>query len=256
METASWTWRMSPVDQRWRDLAAEAVRFLDVEAIQVETQGGSASHPPAIGWPRVAGATLTRPVWCHGAVGIGRFLLRASEADIPGAARLARGAASSALGAEAGFAGQCHGAAGVIELLLDLYQADGTPGYLQAARRLESAAEVYSFSEGDELHWVGEIPGRAAFEYAVGSSGLLPCLLRLADPERRPYLLSRRGFRWRRELPEPRDRRPPGRPGRAASGDTALPPAPAPPVKVAPLGGFGHPESHGRLGRHSEWPTS
>ncbi|HEY5182258.1 MAG TPA: lanthionine synthetase LanC family protein [Dermatophilaceae bacterium] len=190
-------------DQRWLDLAAGAVRSLEVETIEVGGEGGATSDAPALAWPRVAGGTLNRPAWCHGAVGIGRFLLRASGAGIPGAARLARGAASSAVGADAALAGQCHGAAGVIELLLDLYQADGRPAHLEAARRLESAVDVYSFTDGEALHWVGEIPGRGAFEYAVGSSGLIPCLLRLADPERRPYQLSREGFRWREEPAKP-----------------------------------------------------
>lgn len=190
-------------DQRWRDLAAQAVLSLEVEAIQLEGDGASTSHAPAVGWPRVAGASLTRPAWCHGAVGIGRFLLRADEAGIPGAAYLARGAAASALGTDAALAGQCHGTAGVIEFLLDLHQAEGTPAYLEEARKLESAVGVYSFTEGDTLKWVGEIPGRGAFEYAVGSSGLVPCLLRLADPDRRPYLLSRKGFRWRHHAATP-----------------------------------------------------
>jgi hypothetical protein len=183
-------------DSRWLNLAAEAVRTLDAEAIRLDNLTDATIDAGCLAWPRISGGAPNRPAWCHGAVGIGRFLLRASRAGIPDAARLARGAASSAGGADAALAGQCHGAAGVIEFLLDAYQAEGAPAHLDAARRMESAVDVFSFKEGEALHWVGEMPSRGSFEYAVGSSGLIPCLLRLADPRRRPHQMSRAGFRW------------------------------------------------------------
>lgn len=181
-------------DQPWLDLVTAAVHTLAEEAITIDNQGTDTT--PALGWPRVAGGLLNGAAWCHGAVGIGRFLLRASNAQIPHAARLANGAAASASLSDPSLAGQCHGAAGVIEFLLDLHQIDGDPQYLHAARRLETVMHAFSFTEGTKVHWVGEIPGRPAFEYAVGSAGIIPCLLRLADPQRRPHHLSRAGFRW------------------------------------------------------------
>lgn len=175
-------------DPSWLDLAGGAVRTLASEAVRV---------PNGLAWPRVDGGELIRPAWCHGAAGIGRFLLRAARVGIPDAERLALGAASAtATAAHGGLAGQCHGLSGAIEFLLDAYQMNADPAYLEAARQLESTMAVYSFVSDGHLQWIGELPDRGSHEYAVGSSGIIPCLLRLAEPEGRPTQLSRAGFRW------------------------------------------------------------
>jgi hypothetical protein len=185
-------------DPLWLDLVDGAVRTLASQAVTMpngDVQGGGDAVPLA--WPRVEGGELTRPAWCHGAAGIGRFLLRAAQAGIPDAERLALGAASAtATAVYRGLAGQCHGLSGAVEFLLDVYQATADPAHLEVARQLESTMAVYSFVSEGHLQWIGELPDLGSHEYAVGSSGVIPCLLRLAEPEGRPTQLSRAGFRW------------------------------------------------------------
>ncbi len=184
-------------DQVWLDLAHGAVRTLRSQAMPMPVGDRAACRVAPLGWPRVEGGALTRPAWCHGAAGIGRFLLRAAKVGIPDAERLALGAASAtATAAYGGMAGQCHGLAGAVEFLLDVYQATADRAHLEAARRLESVMAVYSFAADGDLRWIGETPDRGSHEYAVGTSGVIPCLLRLAEPESRPSQLSRAGFRF------------------------------------------------------------
>ena len=136
------------------------------------------------------------PAWCHGAVGIGRFLLKAYRAGFPSGLELSLGAAiATAMATRGHLAGQCHGQAGAIEFLLDVFQATGDSSHLAAARQLEESMRIYSFEKDGHLQWIGEIPKLPCHEYVAGSSGIALALLRLADPASRPGLLSRSAFR-------------------------------------------------------------
>jgi len=91
---------------------------------------------------------------------------------------------------------QCHGLAGNIEFLLDVYQATGDLAFLREERSLATLLEAFASARDGQLVWPSESPMIFTHDYLVGYAGVLPCLLRLADPECRPRQLSRAGFRF------------------------------------------------------------
>ncbi len=88
---------------------------------------------------------------------------------------------------------------GSIELLLDAYQVNGDVCHLIEARSLARLLEAFALEEDGQLVWPSESPAIVTPDYMVGYAGVALTLLRLADPERRPFVLSRHGFRYRRE---------------------------------------------------------
>ncbi len=134
--------------------------------------------------------------WCHGASGIGRFFLHASELDLlPQAARLAARAARAVARCSRWTSPiQCHGLSGSIEFLLDMFQATGDQHYSNEARSLATLLETFSTEQDGMLVWPSDNPFCFTPDYMVGYAGVLVCLLRLAAPERLPHQLSRRGF--------------------------------------------------------------
>jgi serine/threonine protein kinase len=138
--------------------------------------------------------------WCHGAAGIGLFFLHAARRELMPEARELAGRAARTVSRGTRWAGpvQCHGLAGNIEMLLDLFQATREEHYLEEARVLGRLLESFAVEEGGDLVWFTETPGFYCPGFMVGYAGVAACLLRLAEPERRPHLLS--GAFWR-ELP-------------------------------------------------------
>ena len=181
---------------RFRDAARDAGRWLARQAVPVLDDGSG------LGWPTEEGGTPTAAFWCHGATGIGRFFLHAAALDLlPGAAGLAAGAARAvARGARWAGPTQCHGLAGNVELLLEAYQATGDHAHLTEARSLARLLEAFGSERDGRLVWTSESPYVVTPDYMVGYAGVVPCLLRLADPERRPHQLCRRGFRYGRAV--------------------------------------------------------
>lgn len=153
-------------------------------------------------WPPLPGQQAGDATWCHGAAGTGRFLLHAAQLQLlPEAAALAEGAARQvARGARAAGPVQCHGLAGQIELLLDVYQATGETAYLTEAHSLGRLLAAFASERDGLLLWPSDNPRRFTPDYMVGYAGIAVCLLRLSDPEHIPTQLSRRGFRY---LPQP-----------------------------------------------------
>jgi hypothetical protein len=137
--------------------------------------------------------------WCHGAAGIGRFFLHAAGYNLlPEAAALWTGAArSTARGARWADPTQCHGLSGNLEFLLDAYQASGDNTYLAEARSLAQLLMAFRTEDEGLLRWPSDWPWVFGPDYVVGYAGVALALLRLAEPEDRPHLLSRRGFRYR-----------------------------------------------------------
>ncbi|MBI2762122.1 MAG: protein kinase [Chloroflexi bacterium] len=180
-------------DVSTRDAAAGAARWLADQAVPVLDDGSG------LGWPATEGEEPFLPWWCHGATGIGRLFLHAATLDlIPQAATLATGAARAvARGARAQAASQCHGLAGSIEFLLDVYQATGDDTWLHEARTLAVLLDAYAAEQDGNLVFSAETPGLFTPDYMTGYAGVAVCLLRLADPTRRPHQLSRAGFRYR-----------------------------------------------------------
>lgn len=152
-----------------------------------------------VGWPDVEGGNASAALWCHGATGIGRFLLHLSQHDLlPGARDLSlRAARTVALGTRSFNPTQCHGLAGCIEFLLDVYQATEDPTYLADADSLGQLLEVAEATQQGRAVFPSEQPGVFTPDYMVGYAGVALSLLRLSAPERLPHQLSRPGFRSR-----------------------------------------------------------
>jgi serine/threonine protein kinase len=150
-----------------------------------------------VGWPDVEGGNASAALWCHGTTGIGRFLLHLSRHDLlPGARDLSlRAARTVALGTRSFNPTQCHGLAGCIEFLLDVYQATEDPAYLAEATSLGQLLETFGTTQQEHFVFPSEQPGVFTPDYMVGYAGVALSLLRLSAPERLPHQLSRPGFR-------------------------------------------------------------
>jgi lantibiotic modifying enzyme len=88
---------------------------------------------------------------------------------------------------------QCHGLAGNIEFLLDLFQITKNIEILNAAYNMGSLLETYKISEGQNYKWPSEDPDIFTPDYMVGYAGVGACFLRLANPHL-PYSISRKAF--------------------------------------------------------------
>jgi lantibiotic modifying enzyme len=179
-------------DERFLEASQSAARWLLTKATG-RSDGG-------LNWP-----TLDAPAdppagafWCHGAAGIGRFFLNlAAAAVFPDAFDTARQAART-VAASSRRVGptQCHGIAGNIEFLLDMHQMSCDGGFLNDALPLARILEAFSRERDGRLVWLSDSPRLITPDYMVGYAGIAICLLRLGNPDNRPYQLSLRGFRW------------------------------------------------------------
>ena len=122
--TASSTLPTSTVIHTWLDLAGAVL-----VALWHLRPGDRGCRTGSLAWPRVDGGELIRPAWCHGAAGIGRFLLRAARVGIPDAERLAFGAASATATAVSRWPGRSvpRTSPAPVEFLLDTYQTNAGP---------------------------------------------------------------------------------------------------------------------------------
>jgi len=154
-----------------------------------------------LNWPIYASKAspidLVGAFWCHGACGIGKFLLHTGELHLlPQTSAMAVGAARMvARGTRWANPTHCHGLAGSIEFLLDMFQASGDQAYYTEARSLATLLEAFAVEHHGFLAWPSESPSCITPDYVVGYAGVLVCLLRLANPWHLPHQLSRRGFR-------------------------------------------------------------
>jgi rhamnogalacturonyl hydrolase YesR len=136
---------------------------------------GSAAH-----WPAQATNLPTAPYWCHGAAGIGTFLVRLWQ--VTGDAKagdLARRAAQAVVErASRAPLTQCHGLAGNGDFLLDMADATGDHSYRAMA---EDLAQLI-LSERAHRHGHVVFPneyGDVSASWSDGSAGILAFLLRL-----------------------------------------------------------------------------
>jgi hypothetical protein len=79
-----------------------------------------------------------------------------------------------------------------------MYQATEDAAYLAEARSLGRLLEAFGVERDGLLVWPADSAGVFTPDYTVGYAGVAVCLLRLADPERLPHQLSRRGFQHHR----------------------------------------------------------
>ncbi|AKT40112.1 lanthionine synthetase LanC family protein [Chondromyces crocatus] len=175
---------------RYLDAARGAARWLATLAVPALGDGSGSA------WPVVPGGPPHAAHWCHGATGIGRFFLHATALELaPGWTDLAaRAARTVARGARWLGPTQCHGLAGNLEFLVDMFQATSHPHYLTEAADLFTLLRAFSQEKAGRLVWQGDQPEQALPALQVGYGGVATCLLRLGDPARAPHLLSVRGL--------------------------------------------------------------
>jgi lantibiotic modifying enzyme len=180
-------------DERFLTAAQAAGRWLSRFALRRHGPHGG------LDWPELERDAVTAPFWCRGATGIGRFFLHGStHRGFPAAADIAAQAGSSAgRGARWASPTQCHGLAGNIELLLDLYQATGITRHYSEAQALGGILDSWKLDREQGLMWPSEDGVTCSPDYLVGYAGVAMCLLRLADPAHAPTQLSRAGFRFK-----------------------------------------------------------
>ncbi|MDJ0575784.1 MAG: class IV lanthionine synthetase LanL [Xenococcaceae cyanobacterium MO_234.B1] len=177
-------------DERFLIAAQGAGRWLARQAVPALEDGSG------LNWPDVEEEAVNGAFWCRGATGIGRFFLHAAALNIlPEAANLAeRAARTVARGGRWNSPTQCHGLAGNIEFLLDMYQTTSDRAYLTEAWSLAHLLKAFGVERDGKLVWPSEAPTTFTPDYMVGYSGVLVCLLRLNQPKHLPHQLSRLGF--------------------------------------------------------------
>ncbi len=134
-------------------------------------------------------------LWCHGAAGVGRLFLRLAELGLDDTALTVAEAAGRTVARAGRHASpvQCHGLAGSIEYLLDVYRATGDAAWREEAWTLERLLDAFRLEHNGQPTW-GSDDGAPNIGYMVGYPGVALCLLRLADPGR-PHQLTLAGFR-------------------------------------------------------------
>jgi hypothetical protein len=149
-------------------------------------------------WRTVRDGPFFGPYWCHGAAGVGQFLLHADRCRVaPGAGGLARQAARSVARARWAGPGVCHGLAGNLEFLLDAYRHTGDAEFLAHARALGRQLRAFLPIEPDAS------PRALPTGYMFGLAGILVALVRLAEPDSWPRQLAGEGLcspSWRGHL--------------------------------------------------------
>jgi serine/threonine protein kinase len=178
-------------DARFLIAAQGAARWLERLAVPALADGSG------LDWPETEAGHSRGALWCHGAAGIGRFFLHAAQLRAtPGAGERAERAALTVVhGTRWLGPTQCHGLAGNVEFVLDMYRVTGRKAYLDDAQSLAGLLEVFARERDGHLVWPSETPDVVAPDFMVGYAGVAACLLRLSDPELRAHLLSRDAFR-------------------------------------------------------------
>jgi hypothetical protein len=177
-------------DERLFAAARGAGRWLAQHSV------GTLSDESGVDWPESPDSVMVGPYWCHGAAGIGQFFLHAARLGVmPEAKELVlRAALSAARGARWSGPTQCHGLAGNIEFLLDVFQWTRDPCHLDDARQLGRLLQAFGSISGGLMVWPAESPTTITPDYTVGYAGVAVALLRLSAPERLPRQLSRKGI--------------------------------------------------------------
>lgn len=172
---------------RFLDAALATARWLYRQAVP------SLANDAGLSWPTATGSTPASPFWCHGSTGIARFFLNLANTApsvFPEALPTAE-KASLTVAHAARWAGPtvCHGLAGNMELLLDMYVSTHNETYLREAHNLARILEALSTERDGDLVWPSDAAGVITPDYMVGYSGVAVILLRLSDPVRIPHLL-------------------------------------------------------------------
>lgn len=138
---------------------------------------------PALSWPTRYGDTSAEiAAHCHGAGGIGQYLLRLwlTTSDVR-FLDASRAAAREVERSAKRNSSQCHGLAGDGALLLDLYYATEEREYLDRAIQLAHLLASYK-AHGRSGIWRTNSEGMVSESYMTGYAGIGGFLLRLASP--------------------------------------------------------------------------
>ncbi|MBP2586924.1 hypothetical protein J3A78_007402 [Streptomyces sp. PvR006] len=159
-----------------RDLAVEVGEQLLADAVLT----GEAAQ-----WPAQAGDLPTAPYWCHGAAGVGTFLVRLWQAtgdDRYGDLARRSTYAVTERASRAALA-QCHGLAGNGDFLLDMADATGDPVHRTMAEDLARLIVSERAQRRAQVVFPNEY-GDVSTSWSDGSAGILAFLLRIrhADP--------------------------------------------------------------------------
>lgn len=140
--------------------------------------------PQGVAWGNEVGHAISPSFWCHGGTGIGHFFLRAGLAGIvPDGIEWAERAAHGMIwGTRWATPPQCHGLAGNIDFLLNLYLVTGNLHYYREALNFGALLDAFGIEKEGHLVWSSESPTVFTPDYMVGFAGVVTTLLRLADP--------------------------------------------------------------------------
>jgi predicted Ser/Thr protein kinase len=141
--------------------------------------------PQGVAWGNEVGHAISPSFWCHGGTGIGHFFLRAGLAGIvPDGIEWAERAAHGMIwGTRWSTPPQCHGLAGNIDFLLNLYLVTGNAQYYREALNFGALLDAFGIEKEGNLAWSSESPTVFTPDYMVGFAGVVTTLLRLADPK-------------------------------------------------------------------------
>jgi hypothetical protein len=177
-------------DERYRDAAGGAARWLAARAI------GALADGSGVTWPDVEGKPDSLIAWCNGSAGVGTFLMHASAHDLlPEADDLVRRAATAvAIGTRTYGAGQCHGLSGSIGFLLDAARWSGDESFVDHAGTIGTLLRTFvpPVRLADDLSLMTiskpfdamSEPSTLAIGYLEGLAGVLVAIVRLAEPHR------------------------------------------------------------------------
>lgn len=160
---------LAPIDQ--------AIRFILANQFTHKINSSNSG----IAWPTCRGDLTASPsFWCHGATGIGKLLLRAHHQGIFQNSELLSSIGALTKDVRWSLPIQCHGLAGNIEYLLDLYQATKQSQYLNWAHDLGKILNFWSDLIVKDTKISNDVK---PVEYMSGIPGLIISFLRLSQPE-------------------------------------------------------------------------
>jgi lantibiotic modifying enzyme len=173
-------------DKRFFSAAAGAARWLARLAIPALADNSGYE------WPVTEGGEPLGAMWCHGSTGVGRFFLNAHRHRVFPEARTIAERAGRTVGYGARSIGpvQCHGLAGNIEFLVDLFRATDNELYLRQAGVLAELLRAFAFKRKGQLLWCSDQATSTSVEYVTGFPGVATSMLRLADTSRGPGILA------------------------------------------------------------------
>ena len=172
-------------DERYLDIAAAAADLLLAAARPV---AGS----PALVWPRQLGEDSHGvQAHCHGAGGIGQFLLFLNRLTCDRRYRDAAMGAASAMASRStteARSGVCHGLSGSGHFFLDIYQSEKKSQWLEHARDCAHRLDSFRMPEWPGKYSINQQKAVSP-DLMIGYAGVGGFQLRLADPADAPDLV-------------------------------------------------------------------